>query len=255
MPFEFSDKDQKLRLFFYNEDGEFTSNNMMLIKAHTGLPVRSTLKPNPDVKEHEVAVFDRAKDDWVVYADYRGIVYNKVTKEPQSFSERGALPTELTHLKPMQFDVWDEDSGSWKKDADAELSYSKQEAILSVKSYAATIRKKIAGDADHYETAGWADKARRAERFIAGVASTEDEDIIRAEAERRGHGETVEQLVELQAQKSVAFAKAVAVIDGLVSSAITAIESDEIDSTDAVEALLNSLKTKATEELAGLLGD
>lgn len=85
----------------------------------------ATIDSLPDLKTHEVAQRNIENTAWVVVKDYRGTVYNKQTKEKLEQQELGDLADHLTHLKPDQFDKWDEDSGAWKKDLSAELMHLK----------------------------------------------------------------------------------------------------------------------------------
>jgi|GEM_PF-1254242 len=141
--------------------------------------------------------------------------------------------------------------GKWVKDAAAELADSKVSAVAKVIAHASSIRQQIAGDADHYETAGWADKARRAERVVADQPLAGDLDILTAETQRRGKSETPEALALIQLAKAGRFAMAVSVIDGLTAKAKAAI--DAAKTVAEIDPLLTQLKADADAELAALL--
>ena len=108
----------------------------------------------------------------------------------------------------------------------------------------------MAGDADHYQTASWPEKARRAERIIDNTHRSGDLDILISEATHRGKNETAEELALIQAAKAEVFAKAVSVIDGMSSSATADIEATQ--TLDEIEQLLVDLKSKAEIELTAL---
>ncbi|WP_315981887.1 hypothetical protein [Aliamphritea spongicola] len=62
-------------------------------------------------------------------------------------------------------------------------------------------RQQISNAADILVTIGWAEKARRAERAIAGMGTAADLAALQAEATARNLGETPEQLAQLQLKK------------------------------------------------------
>lgn len=85
------------------------------------LPVlHATPDPLPALQQYEAA--RRADDDsgWEVVPDYRGIVWDTSTKEPDTHEDVGLLPDGLTHLQPGQYDQWD--GKVWVKDTAAELA-------------------------------------------------------------------------------------------------------------------------------------
>ena len=137
-------------------------------------------------------------------------------------------------------------------DESAELINSQKSAIDQVVLYAQDCRKSIAGAADQYETAGWADKARRADRVKVDQGTAEDIAILQAEATRRNKGETVEQLVQLQLQKAGAFAMAVSVIDGMVAGSVEQIRALTVEAD--VATLVSTLKANLAAEVTALSG-
>lgn len=130
------------------------------------------------------------------------------------------------------------------------LAQAKLEADQTVRQYAAGVRAEMANHADQYQLAGWNEKARRAERVVAGQGTQADLDILQAECDRRGLNETPEQLAQKQLAKANAQAHAVAVIDGLEAYALNLI--DAAQTPDDLDALLAELKDKAEQALAEL---
>ncbi len=131
-----------------------------------------------------------------------------------------------------------------------QFTAAKQQAEQTVRQYAAGVRAQMANHADQYQLAGWNEKARRAERVVAGTGTQDDLSILQAECDRRGLNETPEQLAAKQLAKANALAHAVAVIDGLEAYALNMIEAAE--SADDLDVLLIDLKTKAEQALAEL---
>ena len=126
-----------------------------------------------------------------------------------------------------------------------------QQAEATVRQYAAGVRAQMANHADQYQLAGWNEKARRAERVVAGTGTQDDIAILQAECDRRGLGETPEQLAQKQMAKANALAHAVAVIDGMEARAINLIEAAE--NMEDLDALLESLREEAEQALAELM--
>ncbi len=129
----------------------------------------------------------------------------------------------------------------------------KQSAKLKVYEFSAGVRAKLTGYADQYKVAGWNDKFQRAQRVIANTASDADIAILQAECDKRGKSETPQELAQKQAAKGQALATAVAIIDGMESAALDAIESKRSENTLA--ALLDDLQTQASQQLQQLLGE
>jgi len=148
---------------------------------------------------------------------------------------------------------WIDDGNSPEPEfSEAELlKNAKSSAELQIQQKASAIRQQIAGVADQYKTAGWTDRARRAERITAGVPLPKDIEIVQAEADRRGRGETVDMLVAIHLVKAAKYAEALSVIDGLESSAVAAVNSK--NSPEEIANLLVELEQVAETELALLL--
>ncbi|WP_241086846.1 hypothetical protein [Candidatus Vondammii sp. HM_W22] len=94
-----------------------------------------------------------------------------------------------------------------------------------------SVRAKLTGYADQYKLAGWNDKSQRANRVITNTASDADIAILQTECDKRGKGETPQDLAKNQAAKGQALATAVAIIDGMESAALAAIESKRSENT------------------------
>jgi len=134
----------------------------------------------------------------------------------------------------------------------ANLNALKAEAVKKVKAFATDARAKLTGYADPYQLAGWIGKSEIAKRVIASTATVQEIVSIQAEVDKRGKGETVEYLANKQLEKSIKLTTATAIIDGLESSAITAIKSKQKESTLAT--LMETLLVDAEAELQALLG-
>ncbi|WP_299373130.1 hypothetical protein [uncultured Kiloniella sp.] len=131
-----------------------------------------------------------------------------------------------------------------------ELENRRKEIQKSVVAFASQTRELIAGKPDYLKVSSWSDKARRAERFKdGGTPSTEDIAILTAEADKRGFGETPEQLAAIQNEKAAKLAIAVSTIDGMESAALKAIDDADMD---GLKALVPALETQAQEALVSL---
>ena len=127
------------------------------------------------------------------------------------------------------------------------LKDAKNDAFDEIKTFANNARKLIAGSADHYQTAGWADKRARAMRIKLNTPEIDDIEIVQHEATKRGKKETVAELVDVQLAKAKKFAIATYDIDGMQTSA-----EDRVTSvTDIAEitVLLTALKSEAEQQI------
>ncbi|WP_334128292.1 hypothetical protein [Sneathiella sp.] len=122
-------------------------------------------------------------------------------------------------------------------------------AIARIRHIADDIRAQTA-DAGPFEIAAWPVKAERSRRYLAGVATEEDEAIIAAEATARGLGESITDLAELQQSKALMLATVVSVIDGTIKQAEDAV-STAADAA-AVAAAVTSFTTALTSALEAL---
>ena len=197
------------------------------------IPAFATTKMPPAVRQNEVAVFDGVL--WKIVPDYRGLTYWLGDKSEHSIDQLGMTPPEdALDAPPLPT-----------------LDELKQAAAESIISFASDARATLTGHADLYKVAGWNDKSQRARRVVADTACDADLAVLQAEADRRGKGETLEQLAHKQLEKAQALAMAVSVIDGLEIAGLKTIDS--IQSAEALDETLNTLKAAATAELNNLL--
>jgi len=144
-----------------------------------------------------------------------------------------------------------QEDGTYKKPP-ISLDDLKVNAIREIKQFATEIRAKITGYADANEVAGWLKKVPRAQRVVDSEASEKDIAILQAECDERGKNETPLELAKIQLKKSERFDEAIAVIDGMQSGALSAIQSKRNENTLA--ELLEELQTKANQKIQALLG-
>ena len=183
------------------------------------------------------------------------------------FDENGRMTEMMTGAEPPAQD-WVESPADWDQATPLRLvdgqivvmsadevsseqfAAAIRQAEQAVRQYAAEVRAQMANHADQYQLAGWNEKARRAERVVAGTGTQDDLDILQAECDRRGLNETPDQLAQKQLAKAKALAHAVAVIDGLEAYALNMIEAAE--NADELDALLAELQASAEQALAEL---
>ncbi len=209
----------------------------------------STADALPDLKSNEVAVRNVDDTEWLVLDDFRGTVWNTETKSKVDIITLGPLPKNVTNIQPQVFDEWDGEQ--WVKNIANELQSTKAQSIQSISSFAASTRQKIAGAADHYQTAGWSDKRARAMRIKQNIPEADDIVTVQREVDKRAKGETVLQLIELQLGKSQKFAIAMSDIDGMQAAA-----EDQINAvTNVLEIpeLLTKLQKAAEQQVVVLL--
>lgn len=103
--------------------GEYTGPCDVWVSAGTGLPAGAYLDA-PPASEQGMAIV-RTTEGWAMLADHRGATaYCKQTRAPSAISEIGEVPTNLTLQQPNSpFDAWDEQTGNWVKDDEAEQQY------------------------------------------------------------------------------------------------------------------------------------
>lgn len=108
--------------------GELLYSQDVWIAVGTGLPAGAFLDPPPQSEDGKAIV--RQNGAWALVDDFRGVTaYNKQTKQSDVISVLGPLPADLTLVPPTsQFDVWNEESGSWVKDAQVEQDWLTQQA-------------------------------------------------------------------------------------------------------------------------------
>ena len=118
-----------------------------------------------------------------------------------------------------------------------------------VVEFAESIRMEIAGNPSHLETAAWAAKQARAERYVGGQATQVDISILEAEVYARQRGETVTDLVEKQLLRAAQFATADAQISGMSQAAFDALDTATPDTIPAILSALTAQAELAKEAL------
>ncbi|MCX7133097.1 tail fiber assembly protein [Aeromonas sp.] len=100
--------------------GEYSGLSEVFISIGTGLPAGSYLDAPPQREPGKAIV--RTDEGWAMQADHRGqLAYHKQSKLQSLITELGDLPTDLTLQEPQSpFDIWDEQTGTWVKNAAAE---------------------------------------------------------------------------------------------------------------------------------------
>lgn len=108
--------------------GEFLYSQDVWVSVGTSLPAGAFLEPPPSGEDEKAVV--RQNGVWVLVDNLRGsTAYNKQTKQSEVISALGPLPSELTLIAPTsQFDAWNEASGCWVKDSQAEQQWFTQQA-------------------------------------------------------------------------------------------------------------------------------
>ncbi len=200
----------------------------------------------PNLQKNQIAIRNKENTAWEISEDWRGTVWHKLTKEAVEYSETGPLPDHLTTIEPGEFDEWQEDK--WVTNLTQKLAAQKATLIQQLETDASLARLQASNAADISVTVGWAEKARRAERAIAGMGTAADLAALQAEATARNLGETPEQLAQLQLKKANAFSLKTAIIDGWFKASGKQVAAME-DPAEA-EALLISFKQNLDTQLA-----
>lgn len=109
--------------------GELLYSQDVWVVVGTGLPAGAFLDTPPQPEDGKAIV--RQNGVWALVNDLRGTTaYNKQTKQSEVVSSLGPLSSDLTLVAPTsQIDVWNEESGAWVKDAQAEQDWLTQQAI------------------------------------------------------------------------------------------------------------------------------
>jgi hypothetical protein len=221
---------------YHPSTGEYLSESQASLDPLEGkplVPAFATVKKPPSIKSNQCAVFSNG--DWVLESDFRGTDYWLADGTNNTIQDLGeTLPEKALTEAPAPT-----------------LEKLKEDALSAVKTFATETRAKLTGYADQYQLAGWVGKSEIAKRVIAGTATDQEVASIQAEVDKRGQGETVEGLATKQLEKSTKLTIASAIIDGLESSAVTAIKSKQKESTLA--ALMETLLVDAEAELQALL--
>lgn len=108
--------------------GELLYSQDVWVSIGTGLPAGAFLDPPPQAQDGKAIV--RQNGMWVLVDDLRGTTaYNKQTKQAEVITTLGSLSSELTLIAPAsQFDIWNEVSGCWVVDLQAEQVWLTQQA-------------------------------------------------------------------------------------------------------------------------------
>ncbi|MGL4925612.1 MAG: tail fiber assembly protein [Plesiomonas shigelloides] len=129
--FNFSDVDRTITVYGYLADtGEYIGKSDCFIPATTGLPAYCTHISPPVAEPGKTVIFNDQRGEWEQVDNHRGqTVYSVITRQPQTVTELGALPADVTLLVPSSdFDCW---SGqAWVKDDVAERDYQRQQGMM-----------------------------------------------------------------------------------------------------------------------------
>jgi len=239
--------------YAFDQDGVFIGEVKALVpteeEGNWGAPDNSTTEAPPIADKHQAAVWNG--ESWDLNPDWRSAVLYSTSDKSPVIAKLGQTPAEIEATDQVpggEFDIWN--GSTWVKDDALELSVLKARYSDAVREQASQTRIQIAGTGDPCQLASWADKARRAERVVAGSGSEEDLAILHAEAERRNLGETPEALASLQHAKAQKLAEAVAIIDGMERQARDTINAAA--DCDALTEIIGLLEVRATEELEAL---
>ncbi len=198
------------------------------------VPAYATLVPPPQTTAHQVAIWDGGA--WHIEDDYRGTEYWLPDGTHAVITEIGiAPPPDAMDAPPPPL-----------------LADLQAAAILQVIGFATARRAALAEGADRFKLTGYTSKADRVRRYLAGSATADDLHLIDLEIDRRGRGETREELIGKQGAKAALFEAASVIIDGMESAALAAIEATETEA--ALTQLLLDLETTANAEFANLTG-
>lgn len=165
------------------------------------------------------------------------ILRNKITRETRTYPDRYQL---------MGLGLTTPDDWEWMDDLDS----LKIESMQKIRDYAEGVRQQIAGNPTALKASAWSSKEARARRIIDGVADAADVALVQAEADQRGMGETAAGLAAKQLTNAQQLLHEVAVIDGMESCAIAAVQA----ATDAagVDAVMTAMQTEAEAAVAQL---
>ncbi|MEM5529546.1 hypothetical protein WN093_12035 [Gammaproteobacteria bacterium AS21] len=210
------------------------------IKGGFGLELPSNLNhlSNQELRLVDGKLVDVSKNtDW--YVDEQGLKH--VSQKNNDWQYINCLFDDFLIEKNNQWSVLSEQDL---------FVFDKAEAISSVEQFATQTRELIAGKADQYKVGGWQSKRDRAMRIKQNNAEDDDITIVQREADKRGKGETVDQLVELQLTRARNLALGTSDIDGAESAAKTRIRATN-DKTELAELML-ILKQEAEQYIADL---
>ena len=93
------------------------------------------IKPEQSKEGHVMIFKDK---NWVEVVDYRGLIFNKDTKQSEQWNEIGELPPLLTKQVPKEYDKWDEEKNNWTGHEDhlkQQFEYESSYEFKRAKSY------------------------------------------------------------------------------------------------------------------------
>lgn len=97
----FSDVDQLVTLYGYENDMTFAYSFEYMWAKGTGLAANSTLIRPPEYDDDHIPVFDLDKQKWKIVLNKRGhVIYSIDTKEERIFDQLGDVPEGWTLLCP-----------------------------------------------------------------------------------------------------------------------------------------------------------
>lgn len=131
----FAVKDCRVKVYNFSADEhEFISATMEHVVRGSGIPSKSTLVENLELKDGFTQVFDEESQTWSYVEDHRySDVYNIHTKQKEDVRYIGNLKEEHTLLAPPSFDH-DFIDGVWiiTKEKQAELDAQEKQSEIDV---------------------------------------------------------------------------------------------------------------------------
>jgi len=111
------------------------------------VPAYATLTPPPQVPSGMVAAWNQQTAEWVLLEDYRGMVYDTASGQPEQWDQLGPLPNGKTNIAPPDdLSKWDTQSQNWAPDLAkhkasriAQLTTAYEAAVLAGVNYQGAI--------------------------------------------------------------------------------------------------------------------
>lgn len=130
MTIKFSDQDQIITAYTFDEDMIYNGSFQYSWIKGTGLASKSTNIKPPTIPKGKVAVFDIETDQWTIQSDFRGLdVYNTETQARMKVENVGPIQQGFTLLKPNSiYETWD--GKSWIDQRTSEQKVNDEIAIL-----------------------------------------------------------------------------------------------------------------------------
>lgn len=128
-------KDERLHVFNYDANGEFTGSSFLKVEKGTGIPAQSTLVENLKSKEGFTQVFNEESEKWGYVVDHcYKKAYDVNTKQELEINYIGDLKSEHTLIAPPTYDHEFID-GQWiiTEEKQAELEALKKAKALEQK--------------------------------------------------------------------------------------------------------------------------